>query len=851
MYSRVLRSSMARVAAVAAKGQPIGAATRALLTQSSRQSQSFISLSSVSAPHLSYVQNLSHSTAPSASSSSSSSPFSTATTVAAAAASLRCAATSAPVVCALSATQKRSNSSFSGRVQSRPQQDWNDDELAAAAAFDAAQELSDAKFDAAETADVEADVEADVVVDDNDVCRVDNYALHPLLRERLDKYYGFTHFFPIQAHSFEPLSQGHDMVARSRTGTGKTLAFLLPILQRLMTDKRQPARHSARVLIMEPTRELARQVADELKKIAPPNIRANVIYGGASYQQQDAMLARGLHILVCTPGRVMDHAFTRGTLDLSNLEIMVLDEADDMLRIGFQQDVEEIISATPPTRQMLLYSATVPSWVNKVAQKNLKDPLYLDYVGTDKIQTSDTVQHKAMAVPKDLRERASVLMEVAKANPGRILVFARTRQDADDLATMIPYARSIHGGRTQTNRESTMRDFRRGHVRMLVATDVAARGLDIPEIDLVVSLYFPDEIESYIHRSGRTGRAGKSGISLILHEAHERSFLGDLERKIGTDISYHYPAHPARDMPEKVEAIAKSIESNTPSQLMLDAAAQIVERFSETKSTAEIVASIMGNLEAFQESGQRSSLSGELHHVAVRVRKRGLNASNVLRMLPGVRFSSVFPAEGGVYLDLKLSDLPALQRAAESLPGIEFAPAHDLCPTLKNSRKRSGGFRFKARVGSDGHVGRNAGNNRRDRGGRGGGRGGGGGSGYGGRRDGGRYEGGGRRDGGGQRRDGGRRDGGYHESGDRRASRRHDGGSSGGYRQRSNEPFDPSRADRSSRGHGRGDRRGGNSGGRNERGGRPRGSLSGSQRSGRQVAAGHSGLDRLRAILQK
>ncbi|CAM9206237.1 unnamed protein product, partial [Heterosigma akashiwo] len=351
---------------------------------------------------------------------------------------------------------------------------------------------------------------------------------------------GITHMTPIQEESYDPIFEGRDIIGRSRTGTGKTIAFCLPIVQALAQsesiDTRQRGR-SPKVIVLLPTRELARQVEEQLGLLLYPHFfRAACFFGGTPYPPQERAVANGLDVLVATPGRLLDH-LRQGKLDLSGVEYAVLDEADEMLNMGFSDDVEEIFSYFDVSAaQVLLFSATTPPWVAKIAKAYLKDPLSIDTVGgDDQTRLATTVRHVGIEVAA--RTRWQVLEDLVSVygNEKRVIVFADTKRDCDDICThafKTVSASQLHGDMTQKLRDATLEQFKLGKFQVLVATDVAARGLDIKGVDLVVQLSPPRDDDSYVHRSGRTGRAGETGLNIILHAPDEAFRIRRLQQAL-------------------------------------------------------------------------------------------------------------------------------------------------------------------------------------------------------------------------------------------------------------------------------------------------------------------------------
>ncbi len=331
---------------------------------------------------------------------------------------------------------------------------------------------------------------------------------------------------PIQAQTIPLLLAGRDVLGQAQTGTGKTAAFALPLLDRIDLSSRQP-----QVLVLTPTRELAIQVAEAFEKYAAntPGLRVAPIYGGQDYQIQFRQLDRGVHVVVGTPGRVMDH-MRRGSLKLGKLQCLVLDEADEMLRMGFAEDVEWVLTQVPGDRQMALFSATIPKPIREIAKQHLKDPAEITI--TQKTATADTInQRYIVAAP---HQKQAVLARLLEAEPTEgVLVFVKTRNMTETLAEYLSQggfkAAALSGDIAQKQRERIVERLRKGRVDIIVATDVAARGLDVQRISHVINFDLPFDSEAYVHRIGRTGRAGRSGEAILFVHPRERRLLERLE----------------------------------------------------------------------------------------------------------------------------------------------------------------------------------------------------------------------------------------------------------------------------------------------------------------------------------
>ncbi len=332
---------------------------------------------------------------------------------------------------------------------------------------------------------------------------------------------------PIQAQTIPLMLQGQDVIGQAQTGTGKTAAFALPILSRLDLKQKQP-----QVLVLAPTRELAIQVAEAFKTYAGKlkGFQVIPIYGGMDYRAQLRALQRGVHVVVGTPGRVMDH-MRRGTLMLDQLSTLVLDEADEMLRMGFIDDVEWILEKTPAKRQIALFSATMPHQIRRIATQHLNEPAQITI--KQKTTTAETIRQRFW--PVSGMHKLDALTRILEAESfDAMLIFVRTKTSTGELAEKLQargYAAvAINGDIAQQQRERTIQQLKNGKLDILVATDVAARGLDVDRISHVVNYDIPHDIESYVHRIGRTGRAGKSGDAILFVAPRERRLLHSIEK---------------------------------------------------------------------------------------------------------------------------------------------------------------------------------------------------------------------------------------------------------------------------------------------------------------------------------
>jgi superfamily II DNA/RNA helicase len=351
---------------------------------------------------------------------------------------------------------------------------------------------------------------------------------------------GYTEPTPIQAQAIPEIMAGHDLMASSQTGSGKTAAFILPALNRLATPSALPGK-GPRVLVLTPTRELAQQVCDAATKYGK-NMRFKIIsiLGGMPYPVQNRLLSSHVDILVATPGRLIDH-LERGRIDFSRLEVLILDEADRMLDMGFVDDVERIAKATPATRQTLLFSATLDGVVGNLASRLLKEPKKIS-VSAAKDKHENIEQRMMFA--DDVAHKNKMLSHLlTDAEMNQALVFTATKRDADTIADQLSAqghsVAALHGDMNQRERNRTLLNMRNGNVRILVATDVAARGLDVRGISHVINFDLPKFAEDYVHRIGRTGRGGSTGIAISFASNRDAQLLKRIERYTEQSIKMH------------------------------------------------------------------------------------------------------------------------------------------------------------------------------------------------------------------------------------------------------------------------------------------------------------------------
>ncbi|MDO8583983.1 MAG: DEAD/DEAH box helicase [bacterium] len=370
------------------------------------------------------------------------------------------------------------------------------------------------------------------------VSRFDQLPIAPKLLEILARM-SYTVPTPIQAGTIPPAMEGHDVIGIAQTGTGKTLAFALPLLQRIASDK-------GNALILAPTRELALQIDEVLQKVGGAlGLRTAVLIGGAPMGRQIQMIQRRPHVIVATPGRCIDHLEQR-TLKLDRVSVLVLDEADRMLDMGFEPQIKKVLATVPKERQTLLFSATMPEKIARIAAAYMRNPKRVEVAraGT----AAELVSQKLYLVEKN--DKIRLLAWLLKQPFKPVLVFSRTKHGAKRITQSLKNlgytAAELHSNRTQGQRRLALDGFKSGEYRILVATDIAARGIDVTGIELVVNYDLPDQAEDYVHRIGRTGRAGVEGLAISFAQGDQRQELRDIERLINRRL----PVEPMpSDMP--------------------------------------------------------------------------------------------------------------------------------------------------------------------------------------------------------------------------------------------------------------------------------------------------------------
>ncbi|XP_054936884.1 nucleolar RNA helicase 2 isoform X2 [Physeter macrocephalus] len=441
---------------------------------------------------------------------------------------------------------------------------------------------------------------------------------------KLLKARGVTFLFPIQAKTFHHVYSGKDLIAQARTGTGKTFSFAIPLVEKLKGELQDRKRGRApQVLVLTPTRELASQVSRDFSDITK-KLAVACFYGGTPYGGQIERMRNGIDILVGTPGRIKDH-LQNGKLDLTKLKHVVLDEVDQMLDMGFADQVEEILCVaykkdSEDNPQTLLFSATCPHWVYNVAKKYMKSTYeQVDLIGKKTQKTAITVEH--LAIKCHWTQRAAVIGDVIRVYSGyqgRTIIFCETKKEAQELSQNVSVrqdAQSLHGDIPQKQREITLKGFRNGDFGVLVATNVAARGLDIPEVDLVVQSSPPKDVESYIHRSGRTGRAGRTGICICFYQHKEEYQLAQVEQKAG--IKFKRIGVPSAT--EIIKASSKDairlLDSVPPTAI--GHFKQSAEKLIEEKGAVEALAAALAHISGATSVDQRSLINSDVGFVTM------------------------------------------------------------------------------------------------------------------------------------------------------------------------------------------------------------------------------------------
>ncbi|KAL4353657.1 hypothetical protein GQ457_06G038870 [Hibiscus cannabinus] len=569
---------------------------------------------------------------------------------------------------------------------------------------------------------------------------ISRFRISEPLREKL-KSKGIESLFPIQAMTFDVILDGTDLVGRARTGQGKTLAFVLPILESLTngpfkTSKTTGYGRAPSVLVLLPTRELAKQVFEDFKVYGESlGLSSSCLYGGAPYHTQEMQLRRGVDIVIGTPGRIKDH-IERGNIHLGSLKFRVLDEADEMLRMGFVDDVELILGKVEDATkvQTLLFSATLPDWVKGISSRFLKtNKKTVDLVGNEKMKASTNVRHIMMPCAKSAWSQLIPDIIRCYSSGGRSIIFTETKDSASELAGLLPGSRALHGDIQQAQREVTLNGFRSGKFMTLVATNVAARGLDINDVQLIIQCEPPRDVEAYIHRSGRTGRAGNTGIAVMLYDP-KRSSVSKIERESGVKferLSAPQPLDIAKSAGVEAAKIITQVSDN-----VIPAFKDVARELLETSglSAQDLLAKALAKAAGYSEIKSRSLLTSMENHVTLLfesgkpIYSHSFVFGVLRRFLPEEKVESVqglaLTADGtGAVFDVAKEDVEAFIAGAENAGNVSLLVLKDALPPLQQrdeSRGRYGGGRggYGGRF-SGGRGGRGGFSDRRNGGGRG------------------------------------------------------------------------------------------------------------------------------------
>ena len=466
---------------------------------------------------------------------------------------------------------------------------------------------------------------------------------------------GYEEPTPIQVAAIPPLLAGRDLLAQAATGTGKTAAFALPLLHRLTPDAAPRERTSA--LILVPTRELAIQVAEAVHRYGKGlGVRVLPVYGGASMSAQIRSLRRGVDVVIATPGRALDH-IRRETLQLASVRVVVLDEADEMLDMGFAEDLEAILSATPAEKQTALFAATMPARISAIARSHLKNPETIR-IDREILRAGTTAKVRQVAHIVARPHKMAALARVLDVeHPVSAIVFCRTRIEVDELAETLTArgyrAEAIHGGLSQDQRDRVMQKFRARKADLLIATDVAARGIDVQHVSHVVNYDVPVEAEAYVHRIGRTGRAGRTGVAITLAEPREHRMLRNIERATKQRIEIA-PLPTVADLRAKRQEIARAALREIILAGDLDGHRAIVESLAEEFDVMDVAAAAVKQAAAHpidDEADEIPSVAARPEqspepHRPVKRRERAQPAGPMTRVyVGGGRLQRITPAD--------------------------------------------------------------------------------------------------------------------------------------------------------------------------------------------------------------
>ena len=544
---------------------------------------------------------------------------------------------------------------------------------------------------------------------------------------------GINYLFPIQVETFNHISNGKDLIGRDRTGSGKTLAFALPILERLRNGKESFVNKRGQrpyILCLVPTRELAIQVTREFERFKnfDNEYRVLSIYGGTDIGLQLDALRDGVEVVIGTPGRVID-LLERRALSTSDLKHMILDETDQMLNIGFQEDIERILKyinnefdemrKSIETIQFLLFSATIPKWIEKMSSKFMKrDLVFVDMIKHSEVKTSKTVEHLSIFIPsKELKIPAiGDIVLVYGGTHSRTIIFTDKKEEANEVmlhGQLKVESQVLHGDIPQAQREVTFKSFRNGNLKCLIATNVAARGLDIPEVDLIIQLSPPSDVETYIHRSGRTGRAGKSGTCVTFFTKKQQELMDKIEfkarikfRKIGAPQPSDIMRATARDVAYSLDNVSKDVLTH-----FSENAKEILERYSPEEALSRAIAIISGYTQSVKQRSLICSVEGLITYL-MEIDQEARSISffwNILKknyaptIVDSVKSMRLLKNHKGVVFDLKEEHKDNFEEIAETLKryNIIISQAKEL-PEFEDRGDFSGPAFFNSNVQGNG-----------------------------------------------------------------------------------------------------------------------------------------------------
>ncbi|KAI9487737.1 MAG: P-loop containing nucleoside triphosphate hydrolase protein [Benjaminiella poitrasii] len=549
---------------------------------------------------------------------------------------------------------------------------------------------------------------------------------------------GIKSLFEIQAATFDSIYDGKDVLARARTGTGKTLAFALPAIERLALDKeyRERRGRAPRVLVLCPTRDLAKQVCGDFEQISGNRLKTLPVYGGVPYSDQTSVFREGVDVVVGTPGRMLDH-IKFGNLKLKDLKFVVLDEADEMLDArGFEEDMFNLLShiqeqKTSRDYQTLLFSATVPESVMETIKRFLKEDYErIDLIGNAKNRTNTNIRHIAM--PSSYNTRADIIGDVVNVygRSGLTVIFCATKADANELGAhdkIKQDAAVLHGDIAQASRESTMKAFREGKYKCIVCTDVLARGLDIPQVDLVINCQPPKDTESYVHRSGRTGRAGRSGVCVTFFKPAEEGLLSYISKKTGVQFEHLSAPRPEDIIEATTDDAFKSIDMVKPDVLpyFAQSAQKLIEKHGAENAVAAALAFMTGYHQGVPSRSLLTSQEGQttlLMQLQYTIQHPGYVRNILNREYPelgndDLRSWRMTQDMKGVVFDIKSSKCEVQDDGSVYLAGRPWdnrsitlsAPTNLPVLQERDNRGGRGGYGNGGRGGNGGYGGRNGG----------------------------------------------------------------------------------------------------------------------------------------------